>query len=411
MLYSKRQDSISYAVRQSGSAVGWCSLTIRAGARDEDGFHHGIAHFLEHTMFKGTSSKSAAAINSCLDKLGGELNAYTAKEEIVLHATVLKEDLEKAVSLLLEIAFDAQFPDAQVEIEKGVVLDEIQSYKDSPSEDIYDVFEEKIFKGHPLEGSILGNCDSVSAITPDELRQFRDRYFTPGNMTLSMVSPMEEEEMEHIAKRQIARWTKGHDCPNSCPERQSRRIEETGVFDVTEDKHNHEANCIMGSLAPNMYDREDRLAALLLCNMLGGPACNSILGSQLRERHGWVYNVECMYMPYSDNGIASIMFGCEKHNVRKCKKAIFNELRKLREKPLSERKLSEAKKQILGQHSISLENGEARCISMGKTLSCHGKLFEQQQTVEDIMGISADRVLRICREIFDPGKMSVLTYL
>lgn len=412
MLYSKKQDEISYVVRQSGSAVGWCSLSIKAGSRDEKGFHHGIAHFLEHTMFKGTSSKNAAAINSCLEKLGGELNAFTAKEEIVLHATVLKEDLEKAVSLLLEIAFDAQFPEAQVEVEKGVVIDEIQSYKDSPSEDVYDVFEEKLFNGHPLSCPILGTAESVSAITSDELRKFRAQFFTPDRMTLSIVSPLEEQKMERIALRQIAKWSKLHNSDiSTAPARESLKISRDKGFDITENKDNHEVNCIIGNLASDMYDKANRYATVLLCNMLGGPSCNSILGSQLREKHGWVYNVECMFMPYSDNGIVSILFGCEKKNLSKCKRTIMHELEKLREKPISARKLAEAKKQILGQHAISMENGEAQCIGICKTLSCHGKVREEKQIYDEIMAVTSERIMQLCRTIFDPEKLCSLTYL
>jgi len=280
----------------------------------------------------------------------------------------------------------------------------------SPSDDVYDVFEERLFSGHPLSGPILGTAESVSAITSEELRKFRAQFFTPGRMTLSIVSPLEEKDMERIALRQIAKWSKL--CAStSSPQRQSTTLTRGKGFDITEKKDNHEANCIIGNLAPNMYDRKNRYATVLLCNMLGGPSCNSILGSQLREKHGWVYNVECMFMPYSDNGIVSIVFGCEKKNLAKCKRAIRHELDKLCEKPLSEKKLAEAKKQILGQHAISMENGEAQCIGICKTLSCHGEVREEKQIYEEIMGVTADRVLELCRQIFDPEKMCTLTYL
>lgn len=433
MLFTHNDNGISWAVRRCGESVGWCSLTIKAGTRYEEGFHSGIAHFTEHTLFKGTGSKNSAAINSCLEKLGGELNAFTTKEEIVLHATTLKEDLEKAVSLLLEIAFDARFPESEVEVEKGVVIDEIESYKDSPADDIYDVFEEKLFAGHPLAKSILGTADSVGSIDSEELKAYRNRFFTPDRMTLTIVSPIEEKSMDALARRQIAKWSPKALTPSELTpaglapaeltpagrvETPAARTSSSEMdipgenrFDAVEDKGNHEANCIIGNLAPDVFSREDRLATLLLCNMLGGPASNSILGSRLREKHGWVYNVDCSYTPYTDSGIVAIQFGCEKGNLSKCKRAIIRELEKIRLKPVSERRLRAAVRQILGQNAISMENGEAQCISMGKALSCHGEILSDEAVVARVKAISAAKLHEMACRIFDPGKMSTLTYL
>ena len=187
---------LRYAVRQSGRAVAYCALTIGCGTRDEGTYPAGIAHFVEHTLFRGTAHKSAAVINGYLDRLGGELNAYTTKEEIVLHATVLKEDWRKAARLLFELATEATFPDKEVETERGVVLDEISSYKDNPAEDIYDCFEGLLFEGHPLQTPILGTAASVRKITPEMLRRFVAEHFTPEKMVLTVVADIPEEQLE-----------------------------------------------------------------------------------------------------------------------------------------------------------------------------------------------------------------------
>lgn len=187
---------LRYAVRQSGRAVAYCALTIGCGTRDEGTYPAGIAHFVEHTLFRGTVHKSAAVINGYLDRLGGELNAYTTKEEIVLHATVLKEDWRKAARLLFELATEATFPDKEVETERGVVLDEISSYKDNPAEDIYDCFEGLLFEGHPLQTPILGTAASVRKITPEMLRRFVAEHFTPEKMVLTVVADIPEEQLE-----------------------------------------------------------------------------------------------------------------------------------------------------------------------------------------------------------------------
>ena len=187
---------LRYAVRQSGRAVAYCALTIGCGTRDEGAYPAGIAHFVEHTLFRGTAHKSAAVMNGYLDRLGGELNAYTTKEEIVLHATVLKEDWRKAARLLFELATEATFPDKEVETERGVVLDEISSYKDNPAEDIYDCFEGLLFEGHPLQTPILGTAASVRKITPEMLRRFVAEHFTPEKMVLTVVADSPEEQLE-----------------------------------------------------------------------------------------------------------------------------------------------------------------------------------------------------------------------
>ena len=192
MISGKAECGLHYAAKRSGSAVGYCALSIKCGTRDEEGYHAGIAHFVEHTIFKGTAHKSAAVINGYLDRLGGELNAFTTKEEIVFHATVLKEDLGKAAALLFELATCATFPEHEIEVEKGVVLDEIQSYKDTPSEDIYDKFEEMIFAGHPLSGNILGTRASVRKITQAELLKFVKEKFIPCKMAFTVVADIDE---------------------------------------------------------------------------------------------------------------------------------------------------------------------------------------------------------------------------
>ena len=224
MISGKAVSGLQYAVRKSGSAVAYCALSIKCGTRDENGFHSGIAHFVEHTLFKGTQKKSASVINSYLDRLGGELNAFTTKEEIVFHATVLKEDLSKAASLLFELATSATFPDNEINTEKGVVIDEIHSYKDTPSEDIYDRFEEMLFKGHPLSGPILGTTASVRKITRDELLRFVKEKFIPCRMAFTVVADMDEKKMERDILKLTSRYfPAAAECPVSrqCSEREN----------------------------------------------------------------------------------------------------------------------------------------------------------------------------------------------
>ena len=394
-------------------------MSIRCGTRDEAGYHAGIAHFVEHTIFKGTEHRSASVINSYLDRLGGELNAFTTKEEIVFHATVLKEDLSKAASLLLELATCPTFPEHEIQTEKGVVIDEIHSYKDTPSEDIYDRFEEMIFKGHPLSGNILGTTVSVKKITRDELLKFVKEKFQPCRMAFTVVADIDEERMEKgvltLAEKYFGNVQA--DCPSAhgCEERPfpcgSYSTPVAEQFDKTISKRNHQANCVIGALAPSLYQERERLATVLLCNILGGPATNSILNSILREKYGWVYGVECGYTQFADTGLVAITLGCDKANLDKCLKAIDKEIAKLQNEPLSERKLKAAKKQLLGQLAISGDNGETQCLSMGKGLLAYGKVSSGKENRSLVEGITAEDVRDMAVKIFDKEKISKLIYI
>ncbi|MCF0176430.1 MAG: insulinase family protein [Bacteroidales bacterium] len=398
---------LRYAVKRSSSAVGYCSLSTRCGTRDEEGFHNGIAHFTEHTLFKGTSRKSASTINGYLDRLGGELNAFTTKEEIVLHATVLKEDVWKAAALLFELATDPTFPEDEIETEKGVVIDEINSYKDSPAEDAYDRFEQLLFEGHPLSSLILGTVSSVKKIGREELLRFNREKFLPGNMAFSIVADMDEKKMEKKVM-QIA----GKLFSSAGPQVPQRTLMKPAApsFDKSIGRKSHQVTCIVGSTAPSLYEEEERLATVLLCNILGGPASNSILNSVLREKNGWVYNVECNYTQYADSGIVAICLGCEKDSLELCLKVIEHELGRLMKAPLSPARLKAAKKQILGQLAISSDNGETQCLSMGKSLLSYGQVSPDSRTREKVEAITAEQVMEAARRVFAEGKVSRFIY-
>ena len=411
MITGKADCGMQYAVKRSGSSVAYCALSIKCGTRDEEGFHSGIAHFVEHTIFKGTERRSAAVINGYLDRLGGELNAFTTKEEIVLHATVLKEDLSKAAALLFELATCPTFPDQEINTEKGVVIDEIQSYKDSPSEDIYDKFEEMLFKGHPLSGNILGTKASVRKISRKELLNFVQDKFRPEKIAFTIVADIDEKAMEKSVLKLVKKHFPDYVASQETAAGEVAMSFVSEQFDMTLSKRNHQANCIIGGLAPSLYQDRERLATVLLCNILGGPANNSILNSVLREKNGWVYGVECSYTQYSDTGIVAISLGCDKNNLDKCVKATYKEISKLQEEMLSDRKLKAAKKQLLGQMAISGDNGETQCLSMGKALLAYGKLNTGKETRQMVEGITAEDIREMARTIFAPSNLSKLIYI
>lgn len=410
MISGRADCGIRYAVKRSGSAVAYCSLGIACGTRYEQGFHSGIAHFTEHTLFKGTEHKSSSVINGYLDRLGGELNAYTTKEEIVLHATILKEDLSKASSLLMEIATEATFPDNEVNTERGVVIDEIKSYKDSPSEDVYDRFEEKLFRGHSLSMPILGTPQSVRVTSAEELRRFYKEKFVPGSMVFTIVADIDEKRMEADLLRTFDKFFSGSGMVSGELTR-PESVTLDNVFDEVINKRNHEANAVLGGYAPSLYEERERIATSLMSNILGGPAMNSILNDILREKHGWVYGVESSYTQYSDTGIMAISLGCERENTEKCIDAVRREISKFQDNALTDRKLRAAKKQFLGQIAISSDNGESQCLSMGKSLLAYGKVASAEEIKREIEEVSADLIRDMACRIFAPDRTSCLILL
>lgn len=425
---------LKYAVRQSGKAVAYCALSIGCGTAQEAGFPSGTAHFVEHTLFRGTSRKTASVINSYLDRLGGELNAYTTKEEIVLHATVLKEDLWKAVRLLFELALEATFPEHEIETERGVILDEIISYKDNPAEDVYDKFESMLFQGTPLESPILGTSASVKKITANQLRSFVQTFFTPERMALTLVAGEDEGKLEKQVLKCIEKAFPtpsyadnviegdGNGKTFSYAKKKADATEKvlpfhsssspfSAVFHQVVDKRNHEVNAVVGGYAPSLYQMPDRMVAAMLVNILGGPASNSLLNSELREKKGWVYGIECSYTQYARTGIVAISFGCDKPNLEACMATIQKILAHLRETAMSEAKVKSYRKQLMGQLAISSEAGEAQCLSMGKSLLAWGNIMSQEEIRACLENIGPEDLRNMACRLFDPEKLSSLVYL
>lgn len=409
MIVGKSDCGLSYAVKRSGNTVGYCSLSIKCGTRDEGGRHAGLAHFTEHTIFKGTEKKSARVIGSYLDRLGGELNAFTTKEEIVLHATVLKEDLGKAVSLLLELATCPTFPEDEIDIERGVVIDEIMSYKDSPADDVYDKFEEALFEGHPLGRSILGTAASVRKITCKELLEFVNERFIPSGMALAVVADIDEKKMEESLLKLTGKVFCNY--PERIFRRETMDVCKRTPFDRRVEKKNHEVNAVLGNFAPSLYGEEKRFATILLCNILGGPASNSLLNELLREKNGWVYGVEAAYTQYTESGIVTIALGCDRCNLEKCLGGIWKVVGNLQDKPLSDRKLKAAKKQLLSQLAISSDNGETQCLSMGKSLLSFGTVFSDGENVRAIESLTAEQVMQAAQQTLNREEVSSLIFL
>jgi len=380
--------------RQIKGAVSYCGLTINTGSRDELPTEYGMAHFAEHSLFKGTKHRKAYQINSRLENLGGELNAFTTKEETVLHAITLRKDFSKAVELISDITFHPTFPEREIEKEKEVIFDEINSYKDSPSERIYDEFEDRLFSGSSLGHNILGKKQAILRYNSSGLEAFHQRTYNTDQMVFSAIGPVGERRFREVCERYLA--------PIPCNERKFERTGGIGVspFRVERKFNTFQAHCIIGERAySNQSDK--RIPFSLLVNMLGGLSSNSLLNMALRERNGFSYNIEANYIPFGDSGISTIYFSSDKDKVDVCIDLIYKELNKLILGKISPRQFSIAKKQFIGQLHISMENNESNMLSAGKSLLVYGRIDSTAEMIRKIQAVSLSDVIDVAREIYD----------
>ena len=418
---------MKFSFKRVSSPVAVCAVSTMVGTRNEEPAYNGLAHLNEHMLFKGTEKRGAASINNLLENVGGELNAYTTKEETVVHATVLKEDLRRAVELLLELLFTSTYPDKELLKEREVVYEEIISYKDSPADSIYEDFECRLFEGHPLQYPILGTRKTLSRIESSTLKEYLHKWFIPDNMAISVVADMEESQVVKIVERALRKYCPGQHCdiirestlqPLVAGTAGGRTAGEAAPIDWTPvppfrieiNKKHHQAHCIIGTRAYSYTQERERLALALLANILGGPAMNARLNTVLREKNALVYTVEACFNPYSDTGLFTIYFGCDKPLVERSLRLVRKELERVIEAPLSSRALANAKKQLLGQLAIASDNSEAQCLSMGKSMMIFGYIEPMETTRAKIESLTSSELQRVAQEILAWDNLSILIY-
>lgn len=389
----------------STSQVVYCGFGINAGTRNELPGEEGVAHFCEHTTFKGTERRRALTIINCLETLGGELNAFTNKEDTVYYAAILKEHFPKAVDLLSDIVFHSQYPQTEIDKEIEVICDEIESYNDSPAELIYDLFENIIFNGHPLGHNILGDAEQLRTYKSETAKSFTRRFYTPRNAAFFAYGDINFNSLVTMLKKA----TKGFGEQNPI----------IGDADIVAplpvytpltrciDKGTHQAHVMIGNRAYSVHD-ERRIALYLLNNILGGPGMNARLNLSLRERNGLVYTVESTMVSYSDTGVWCTYFGCDPHDVKRCLRLVNKELQRVMEKPLTTSQLNAAKRQIKGQLGVACDNRESFALDFGKSFLHYGWEKDITDLFKRIDILTADNIQQVAREIFAPELLTTL---
>ncbi len=385
------------------SAVSHCCLIINAGSRDEEIGRPGLAHFIEHLLFKQTKKRNTNQILNRLEIVGGDLNAYTTKEYTCLQASFLEPHLERAMDLLQDIAFFSTFPEEEMDKEKEVILDEIASYEDQPEEAINDDFEALIFDNHTLGENILGTPDTVKSFIKKDLTDFIAKNYNTheiifavsGAYPLSKVSRLAEKYFGIIPENKTLKYRLA---PENNPQ-----------ITVTHKKPINQSHCMIGNVAYGFH-HQYKTGLLLLNNLLGGTGMSSRLNLEIREKHGIAYTIESNYSPLSDTGLFSIYFGTDSEKVNKATKLIHKELKKLRENKLGIIQLSQAKQRFIGQIALGEENRMGVLISMAKSLLDYGKIDSLKEVFDKINRVTTDDLLEISNDIFNKDKLSILIF-
>jgi len=387
----------------SASTISHACIIINSGSRDEKDRQSGLAHFIEHLIFKRTEKRNTNQILNRLESVGADLNAYTTKEYTCIHASFLNPYLDRTLELFTDIVFHSTFPEEEMEKEKGVILDEIASYQDQPEEAIYDDFEDLLFAQHPMGRNILGTVESVSALERSDILQFiADNYHTDkivvaviGNYSLAQVVRVGTKHYSDIPAN-------GHQSTRIAPEK-------LPLFTTSQIKPIAQAHTVLGVQAYSLHDPL-KTGLLLLNNHFGGTGMSSVLNLQIREKYGIAYTIESGYSPLTDTGIFTLYFGTDIEKVERALQLIFKEFRKLREQPMTEIQLQKAKNKFIGQIALGEENRIGLIISMAKSLLEYDKIDDLTTIFKKIQSVTTAETAHIANEILDERNLSSLTF-
>lgn len=389
--------------KPENSTVSYCGIAVNTGSRDEMEHEQGMAHFTEHLLFKGTAKRRSAHIINRLEHVGGELNAFTSKEETVVYAAVLREYTERAIELIADITLHSTFPQKEIDKEVIIILDEIQSYRDAPSELIFDDFEDLLFGDHQLGHNILGKAEVLQQLTTEKALEYVNRQYLPHKMVLFVTGKFDF--------KQIIRWAEKY---LSVPERTTTplvRVAPTQYIPQRkiEKKNTNQVHFILGNIAYNLFHSQ-KMAMYLLTNILGGPGMNSLLNLSLREKHGLVYNVESSFQPFTDTGMWTVYFACDPDNAQRCEELVYSELAKIRDRRISESALKKYKLQLMGQMAIGSESKESMALSIGKSFLRYNKIDNLETVRKSIEAVTAEQLQEIAQTIFKSDQFTTLIY-
>lgn len=414
--YHTLPNGLKIVLSRIPSRVAYSGVYINVGSRDETGADEGMAHFIEHSLFKGTEHRRAYHILSRIDGVGGELNAFTTKEETCVYATSLGEHLERCLELFADILFHSTFPDDEIEKEKEVVLEEINSYSDTPAELIYDQFEELAYEGHPLAHNILGTKHNVRHFTAERIRRRMRQCYTPSRMVVTVAADVTMSRLVRLCERYFS--VPGYNGEESVNIRGPKtRVQQNDnaatatfhCFNRHINRRTHQAHLLIGCEAPDLYS-SDKTAFSLINNILGGPAMNSRLNVAVRERYGFCYSIESQYVPFFDTGLFYVYAGVDLDAEECTLGLIADELRRIASEALTPTALRKAQRQFAGQMAINIAGGLNEMQSIGKAYLNFDHVDTLDEMTADIMALTPDALRQVAERWFGGERYGTLVY-
>lgn len=387
----------------STSTISHSCIIINSGSRDEKAEQSGLAHFIEHLVFKRTEKRNTNQILNRLESVGADLNAYTTKEYTCIHASFLNPYLDRTLELFNDIVFHSTFPEDELEKEKGVILDEIASYQDQPEEAIYDDFEDLMFAGHPMGRNILGSAESVASLQKSDIKKFIAENYHTDKIVVAVIGNYSLNQVVKVGAKHYS------DIPENLHKRQRVVPVKLPVFEQVQLRPIAQAHTVLGCQAYSLHDNL-KTGLLLLNNHFGGTGMSSVLNLQIREKYGIAYTIESGFSPLTDTGIFTLYFGTDIEKVDKARTLIDKEFRKLREKPLTDIQLQKAKNKFIGQIALGEENRIGLIISMAKSLLEYDRIDDLETVFKKIQSVTTDEAATICTEILDERNLSSLTF-
>ncbi|MCX7744637.1 MAG: insulinase family protein [Flavobacteriales bacterium] len=394
---------IRIAYHRVHSPISHVGVLINTGSRDESTQEQGAAHLMEHMFFKGTKKRKAFHILNRIDEVGGELNAFTTKENTFIYASFLTEYTSRAYELMADILFNSEFPEKELEKEKAVIIDEIKAYRDDPSEEIGDMFDQLVFGNHPLGSNILGTEKSVKSFTPEKIKHFLKRTYTTDQMIVCYIGNLSFEKVANEIKKQF-----GHVKPTERKFKREKFKNYTPQKEIHK-KDNHSCHGILGNIAYSVTHK-NRIAFYMLNNLLGGPSLNSRLNMHIREKYGYTYYLESNYTPFDDTGLWWIYFATDFKNFHKTRKLIYRELRDLRNKSLGMIQMEKLKKQVKGQLALANENYSHLLNVMARSYLIFNKFESLESTYKKIDKVTASQILECANNVFSEDRISELLF-
>ena len=385
------------------SAIAHCCFVVNAGSRDEQPEQEGLAHFIEHLLFKQTARRNTSQILNRLELVGADLNAYTTKEYTCIHASFLKEHLERTIDLFEDIVFHSTFPEEEIDKERGVILDEIASYLDQPEEAIQDDFEGLLFKGHILGGNILGTPETVNALKRTDITRFLGNNYNTSQIIIGIAGEYDFKKLVKLADKYFGAVP----INNSIKNRLKPAV--IAAETIRAEKAISQTHCVMGIQAyPSNHPYKSGL--LLLNNVLGGMGMSNRLNLEIREKYGIAYTIESSYVPLTDTGIFTIYYGTDTEKAERAMRLVNKELKKLRDNKLGSLQLQQAKQKFNGQIALAEESRMGLIISMAKSLLDFDHIDSLEDVIAKINAVTANELLEISNQVLDNKLMTTLVF-